>query len=83
MKAPSDPAYSLSAPCFGSVDASNALQAYSAPSVGMKVGARRCFVACSYAYAILINVGSLYARPKNEIPIGSPCEKPAGTLMFG
>lgn len=52
-------------------------------SVGMNVGARRCFVACSYAYAILIRAASLYARPKKEIPTGRLCVNPAGTVMCG
>ena len=30
-----------------------------------------------------ISVGSLHARPKNEIPTGSPNAKPAGTVMCG
>ena len=33
--------------------------------------------------ASLISVGSLHARPKKEIPTGSPNTKPAGTLMLG
>jgi hypothetical protein len=35
-------------------------------------GAFLCFVACSKAKANLINVGSLQARPKKEIPMGNP-----------
>ena len=56
---------------------------YCAASVGMNVGARRCFVACSYAYAILIRTFSLYARPKKEIPTGRLCMSPAGTVICG
>src|SRR6185369_89271 len=51
--------------------------------VGVNAGGRRCFVACSYAYASLISSGSLQARPKNEIPTGKPRKKPAGTVMCG
>src|SRR5690242_8993641 len=39
---------------------------------GRNRGGRRCFVACSYAYAIVSSVGSLYAEPKKEIPTGRP-----------
>ena len=46
-------------------------------------GARRCFVACSNAYAIAINFGSLHAVPTNEMPTGRPLTKPAGTVMCG
>ncbi len=42
------------------------------PRCGANVGGWRCFVACSYAYASLISVGSLHARPKNDIPTGRP-----------
>src|SRR4029077_12771114 len=35
-------------------------------------GGLRNFVACSKAYASLINTGSLHARPKNEMPTGKP-----------
>ena len=52
-------------------------------AAGMNLGGRRCFVACSNAYAIFMSAGSLHALPKNEIPIGKPKTKPAGTLMFG
>ena len=45
---------------------------YSSSADGAKLGGRRCFVACSYAYAILISVGSLHARPMNDSPSGSP-----------
>lgn len=41
-------------------------------AVGAKAGGLRCFVACSNAYASLINVGSLQARPMNDIPTGKP-----------
>jgi hypothetical protein len=34
------------------------------PSGGVLAGGRRCRVACSYPYTILINVGSLHARPR-------------------
>jgi hypothetical protein len=40
-------------------------------------------VVCSNAYASLISVGSLQARPKKEIPIGSRETYPAGTVMLG
>src|SRR6266404_2144686 len=40
--------------------------------VGRKRGFCRAFVSCSNEYAILNNVGSLHARPKKEIPTGSP-----------
>src|SRR6266496_4748661 len=46
-------------------------------------GARRALVACSNEYASLIKVGSLQARPKNEIPTGSPDKNPTVTLMLG
>lgn len=52
-------------------------------SVGKNRGFVRSFVACSNAYAIPSSVGSLYAPAKNEIPIGSPCRDPAGTVMLG
>src|SRR2546427_4691806 len=52
-------------------------------TLGKNCGDLRNFVACSNAYASLISVGSLHARPKNEIPTGRPKAKPAGTLMFG
>src|SRR5439155_265096 len=51
-------------------------------AAGMNLGGRRCFVACSNAYAIFMSAGSLHTLPKNEIPIGKPKTKPAGTLMF-
>ena len=35
-----------------------------ARSGGVPAGGRRCRVACSYPYTMLINVGSLHARPK-------------------
>ena len=40
-------------------------------------------IACSKAPAIRIKVGSLQARPKNEMPTGNPEMNPAVTLMFG
>jgi hypothetical protein len=49
----------------------------------MNRGACRAFVACSKEYANLIKVGSLQARPKNEMPTGKPERKPAITLMLG
>src|SRR5579859_645351 len=51
--------------------------------VAAKPGALRSLVACSNANAILMSVGSLHARPKNEIPTGMPWTNPAGTLRFG
>src|SRR3954469_12410606 len=50
---------------------------------GRNVGALRCFVACSYAYASLISVGSLHARPKNDKPTGRALASPIGTVMCG
>jgi hypothetical protein len=47
------------------------------------VGALRCFVACSKAYARAISFASLHAAPTNEIPHGKPCTNPAGTVMCG
>ncbi len=38
--------------------------------VGKNRGACRALVACSNEYANLINVGSLHARPKKDIPTG-------------
>ena len=52
-------------------------------TLSKNLGAFRARVACSNAYAILINVGSLHARPKNETPTGIPKTNPAGTLIFG
>ncbi len=40
-------------------------------SVGRKLGVCRAWVACSNAYPMAINDGSLKAVPKNDIPIGS------------
>jgi hypothetical protein len=37
---------------------------------GVATGATRFFVACSKAYAISINVGSLHARPVKPTPYG-------------
>lgn len=51
----------------------------SVPSVGKNRGGRLCLVACSNEYAKRNSAGSLHARPKNEIPTGSPCTCPAGT----
>jgi hypothetical protein len=45
------------------------------------LGAFRALVACSNANAIFNSVGSLHARPKNEIPTGSPNRLPAVTLF--
>src|SRR5882762_6354718 len=45
---------------------------FTAGKGGVVLGARRCLVACSYAYASLIIVGSLYGRPKKVTPTGSP-----------
>jgi len=56
---------------------------YCKSAVALNAGGRRCRVDCSYAYAILINVGSLQARPKNEIPTGRPLAYPIGTVMCG
>src|SRR6185437_12983977 len=47
------------------------------------VGARRAVDACSYAYASRSSVGSVYARPMNDNPTGSPKAYPAGTVMLG
>src|SRR5271157_2256604 len=52
-------------------------------AVARNRGGRRCRVACSNEYASLIRVGSLQARPKNEIPTGKPERNPAVTLMLG
>jgi sporulation protein YlmC with PRC-barrel domain len=51
--------------------------------LGRNAGGFLTFVSCSNPYAILISVGSLHARPKNEMPTGSPKTNPAGTLIFG
>src|SRR5262245_26882722 len=48
-----------------------------------KRGGRRALVACSKANAMRNNLGSVQARPKNEIPTGRPNTKPAGTVMLG
>jgi hypothetical protein len=40
-------------------------------SGGVNAGSFRHFVACSYAYAILISLPSSNARPKMDIPAGS------------
>ena len=47
------------------------------------VGGRRARLACSNAKAMRSSVGSLHARPKNDMPTGSPDTKPAGTVMLG
>jgi hypothetical protein len=52
-------------------------------AVGANVGARRCFVACSYAYASEMSFASLHAPPMKEMPTGRPCTWPAGTVMLG
>ncbi len=49
----------------------------------MNLGAFRALVAASKPEAILISFGSVKAVPMNVMPIGSPNEKPAGTLMAG
>src|SRR5262245_6807802 len=49
--------------------------------VGSKRGFRRSFVDCSKANATRKSAASLRAGPKNERPIGSSPEKPAGTVM--
>ena len=41
------------------------------------------FVAVSNAKASRISAGSLQAGPMNEIPIGNPKAKPAGTVRLG
>jgi len=46
-------------------------------------GALRAFVACSNANAYFSSAGSLHAPAKNEMPTGSPCTSPAGTVMCG
>ena len=48
-----------------------------------KARRRTCFDRLLESDAILMSVGSLQARPKNEIPTGSPKSIPAGTLIFG
>jgi len=53
------------------------------PTVVKNLGGRRAWVACSKAKASLSSVGSLYARPKNERPSGSPNTCPTGTVIFG
>src|SRR5262245_55023759 len=52
-------------------------------AVGGNAGGRRCFVACSKAYASLISSASLHARPMNERPTGWPNAYPAGTVIDG
>jgi hypothetical protein len=52
-------------------------------AVDKNFGDFRTLVACSNPYARLINVGSLHARPKNEIPTGKPKTYPIGTLTLG
>jgi hypothetical protein len=55
-----------------------------AGSGGVQAGGRRCRVACSYPYTILINVGSLHARPRTWSPTGKPSRtKPMGTVIAG
>src|SRR4030095_13097622 len=51
-------------------------------SVGINRGTRRALLCCSKANAIFNKIGSLQARPKNEMPTGSPRVSPAGTVMF-
>src|ERR1700751_795907 len=51
--------------------------------VGRNPGDRRALVACSKAKARRSNLGSLQARPKNEIPTGNPEMEPAGPVMLG
>ena len=51
--------------------------------LGKNSGRFLAIVACSNAYANLISVGSLQARPKNAIPTGKPATNPAGTVMLG
>src|SRR5262245_35889246 len=41
-------------------------------AVAKNFGGRRALVICSNAYAIEINLGSLYAPAKKDIPTGSP-----------
>jgi len=52
-------------------------------TVGMNCGAFLALVSCSNPYAILNSVGSLHARPKNEMPTGKPKMNPAGTVISG
>ena len=40
--------------------------------VGRNAGGFRCFVACSYAYASAMSLGSLQAVPMNDRPTGRP-----------
>jgi hypothetical protein len=51
--------------------------------VGKNRGACRAFVVCSKANARRMSVGSLHARPKNDIPTGKPEMNPAVTLILG
>jgi hypothetical protein len=53
------------------------------PTVFRNFGGRRCFVACSYAYASAMSFSSDHAPPMNEIPTGRSNAKPAGTVMLG
>jgi hypothetical protein len=50
---------------------------------GAKVDGLRCFVACSYAYASSMSVGSLRALPEKEIPHRQATEVAAGTVTCG
>ena len=52
-----------------------------ARAVGKHFGGARNFVAWSNAKASLSSVGSLHARPKNELPTGSPETNPAGAVL--
>src|SRR3954468_23838201 len=52
-------------------------------AVSRNCGFCRAFTSCSNPYAIFRSTASLHARPKNEIPTGSPKINPAGTLIFG
>ena len=51
--------------------------------VGKNLGGLRPWIVCSSPNAIFSRVGSLHARPKNEIPTGKPKTNPAGTVISG
>ncbi len=52
-------------------------------AVARNRGGLRDLVSPSKAWASFKSTGSLHARPKNEIPTGSPRTRPAGTVMLG
>ena len=59
------------------------IHAYLIGKVARKVGGFRCFVFCSYAYAIEMSSGSLLAALKKEIPTGRLETWPIGTVILG